>query len=417
MSSQSIKEIARSLTYNHQKRLEVFSALPINIQAKVLVRLSSYVQSQLLPHLDEGLQLALLSYLDPDDATDILQILPKKSREKLLSQLSENLQEDISLLLQFDPKTAAGLMSLNYIRVEADQTIDDVSEAIQVHEQRTGKFPIVLVVEGDNLIGYIPNHKLAFASKKLPVKEYIRKIPRLKHTTEYRKVLRHFLDHPHGKTAVMGENGTVLGILYSDDVLRVIRDQEASTLYDFAGVRSEETVFDSIKNKVKFRYKWLIINLGTAFLAAATINLFQGTLTKYVLLAVYMPIVAGMGGNSATQTLAVLVRGISLQEITLATCLPALKRELGAALVNGVINGLLVAAIVLVFNRQPILAFVLAVAMILNLLVAAFFGTLIPLLMAKLGKDPAASATIFITTATDVLGFLVFLGLATTLLG
>lgn len=344
-------------------------------------------------------------------------MLLKKRQEKLLKELSTNLQEEISLLLQFDPKTAAGLMSLNYIRADAEQRMGEITEALQQHEKRTGKFPIVLVVEDKKLIGYIPNHKLVFAETNKPVKNYIRKIPQIKHTTDRRKVLKHFLDHPHSKTAVIGENGAILGILYSDDVLRVIREQEAATLYDFAGVRNEETVFDSIKTKVKFRYKWLIINLGTAFLAAATINLFNETISKYVLLAVYMPIVAGMGGNSATQTLAVLVRGISLDQIDLKTSLPALKKEVGAALVNGIINGLLVASIVVLFNRDLKLALVLAIAMIINLLVAGFFGTLIPLIMARLGKDPAASATIFITTATDVLGFLAFLGLATIILG
>ena len=130
-----------------------------------------------------------------------------------------------------------------------------------------------------------------------------------------------------------------------------------------------------------------------------------------------MPIVAGMGGNAATQTLAVLVRGIALNQIDLATALPALKKEVGAALINGLINGVLVAGVVIIFNRDVKVALILAAAMVANLIVAGFFGTLVPLIMSKLKKDPATSATIFITTATDVLGFMVFLGLATLILG
>lgn len=417
MKASEVKKLAHTLTYKHRDRLSLFTSLPIETQTQVLLKLSTAIQAKIFKELNDELQVAILSYLDPDDATDMLQLLPKKKQEKLLKELSNNLQEDISLLLQFDPKTAAGLMSLNYIRVNADQKMYEITEAIQQHEKRTGKFPIVLVVEDKKLIGYVPNHKLVFADSGKLVKNYIRKIPQIKHTTDKQKVLKHFLDHPHSKTAVIGENGSILGILYSDDVLRVIREQEGASLYDFAGVRNEETVFDSVKTKVLFRYKWLIINLGTAFLAAATINLFNETISKYVVLAVYMPIVAGMGGNSATQTLAVLVRGIALEQIDLKTSLPVLKREVGAALVNGIINGLLVAGIVLIFNRDLKLAIVLALAMVINLLVAGFFGTIIPLIMARLGKDPAASATIFITTATDVLGFLAFLGLATVLLG
>jgi len=129
-----------------------------------------------------------------------------------------------------------------------------------------------------------------------------------------------------------------------------------------------------------------------------------------------MPIIAGMGGNAATQTLAVIVRGITLKQINLKTCLPTLRREITAAFVNGLINAVLIALVVIAINRDFKIAFILSLAMVANLLVAAFFGTLIPLIMKKLGKDPATSATIFITTATDVLGFLVFLGLATLIL-
>ena len=215
---------------------------------------------------------------------------------------------------------------------------------------------------------------------------------------------------------MLNDAGDVLGIIYSDEVLKLIQQREASSLYDFAGISQEESVTDSAKRKIQNRYRWLIINLGTAFLAAGTIGLFEETLQKYVLLAIYMPIVAGMGGNAATQTLAVLVRGISLKQIELKTAWRPLRNEIGASLANGLINGVLVAAVVIIFNHDVRIAIILALAMIINLIVAAFFGTIVPLIMSRLGKDPAASATIFITTATDVLGFLAFLGLATAIL-
>lgn len=207
-----------------------------------------------------------------------------------------------------------------------------------------------------------------------------------------------------------------MGIIYSDDVLQLIEEKEAATLYDFAGVSSEEGVSDSSARKVKFRYKWLIINLATAFLASFVVSQFESTISEYVLLAVYMPIVAGMGGNAATQTLAVLVRGIALKQISLRTAFKTLKNEVGAGFINGLINGFLVAFVVLVKDHDVKIAIILALAMVINMIVAATFGTLVPLIMAKLRKDPATSATIFITTATDVLGFLAFLGLATIIL-
>ncbi|MCA9353881.1 magnesium transporter, partial [Candidatus Nomurabacteria bacterium] len=168
-----------------------------------------------------------------------------------------------------------------------------------------------------------------------------------------------------------------MGIIYSDDVLQLIEEKEAATLYDFAGVSSEEGVSDSSARKVKFRYKWLIINLATAFLASFVVSQFESTISEYVLLAVYMPIVAGMGGNAATQTLAVLVRGIALKQISLRTAFKTLKNEVGAGFINGLINGFLVAFVVLVKDHDVKIAIILALAMVINMIVAATFGTLV----------------------------------------
>jgi magnesium transporter len=267
-----------------------------------------------------------------------------------------------------------------------------------------------------NLTGYLPGHELGFARPTELIGKYIKRMPTISYAATHQDVVRQFNSHPHGKVAVLNDAGDVLGIIYSSEVLKLINDHQASSLYDFAGIRQEESVTDSARRKTQNRYRWLIINLGTAFAAAFTIGMFEDTLEKYVLLAIYMPIVAGMGGNAATQTLAVVVRGIALKQIELKTAWGTLKNELGAGLANGLINGVLVAVVVILINHDYKIAFILGTAMIVNLLVAAFFGTLVPLIMSKLGKDPAASATIFITTATDILGFLAFLGLATIVL-
>jgi magnesium transporter len=262
----------------------------------------------------------------------------------------------------------------------------------------------------------LPGHELGFIRTHEKIGKYVKRLLTIRSSASHKEVVEFFRSHPHNKVAVLDENNNVVGIIYSDDVLRLLQEQESSSLYGFAGVSAEENVTDPAKRKVKFRYKWLIINLGTAFLAASVVGLFEETITKYVLLAVYMPIVAGMGGNAATQTLAVVVRGIALKQIELKNAFRTLKNELGAGFINGLINGFLVAFIVLVKDREPAIALILALAMVLNLIVAALFGTIVPLIMQKLRKDPATSATIFITTATDVLGFLAFLGLATLIL-
>jgi magnesium transporter len=307
-------------------------------------------------------------------------------------------------------------MNLDYIQVDIGDDIASVSEQVKTHEKRTGKIPATLIMEKGKFYGYLPAYELGLRSPHDKAVRYAQKVIQVKYNTKKSQVIDNFRKNPHGKVVVLGEAGNVIGIIYSDDVLKFLHDQDTTSLYDFAGVSQEESVYDSTRNKVRYRYKWLILNLATAFLAAFTVGLFEGTISKYVLLAVYMPVVAGMGGNAATQTLAVLVRGISLKQISLKTMWNTLRSELGAGFINGLINGFLIIGIIAIKDRDLIMGLLLGAAMIINLLIAALFGTMVPLVMKKLGKDPASSATIFITTATDVLGFLTFLGLASLIL-
>lgn len=402
--------------FRKDKRTELFLELPTKKRIQLLHSVTATVRKDILQHIPEIDIVEILEVLDPDEATDLLQLIGPRKREKVLLRLSQSLKDSLSTLLEFDPETAAGLMTLDYIQVDVNDNVSSVAKRFKQHEKATGRLPVILVMKEDRLSGFLPGHELGFASRSELIGKYVKRLPTISYAATHEEVMRKFQSHPHSKVAVMNDNGSVLGIIYSDDILKIMQDNEASSLYDFAGIRQEESVTDGVRRKVQNRYRWLIVNLGTAFMAAATIGLFEDTLQKYVLLAIYMPIVAGMGGNAATQTLAVQVRGIALKQIELKTAWNTLKNELGAAFINGVINGVLVAAIVMVFNQDIKIAIILALAMVINLLVAAVFGTLVPLLMEKLGKDPAASATIFITTATDVLGFLAFLGLATVIL-
>lgn len=415
-TDKKLQEIIHRLSYHPNKRLDNFRLLNFKERRDVMLRLTKHIQYDIFSKLEKEEAVNLLEQMDNDEATDLLQLLPAKKRTVITNELNEQLKTDISLLLKFDPETAAGLMNIDYILIESDDTIATVARQVKVHEKRTGKLPAILVMEKNKLIGYLPGHQLGFGKISEKAKKYVKKIKTIKYNAEIDRVLEIFRHHPHNKIVVIGEKGNILGIIYSDDILRVVQERESSSLYDFAGVHDEESVFDNTRRKVKFRYKWLILNIATAFLAAFTVGLFDATISKYVLLAVYMPIVAGMGGNAAAQTLAIMVRGIALKQIKPKNILTVLKNELGSGSINGIINGLIVASVVIIKDHDIKIAFILAVAMIINLLVAAFFGTLIPLLMKSLGKDPASSASIFITTATDVLGFLAFLGLATLIL-
>lgn len=404
------------ILFQKDKRARVFLELEPDKRIDMLRSVTKAVRKDLLRKLPEEELVKLLQTLSPTEATDLLQLLSKAKRERVLSGVSQELKDSLSTLLAFDPETAAGLMNLDYIQVEADENIEAAAKKFMRHEQQTGRPPVIIIMDQGKAIGTLPGHRLGLAAKSELIGKYSKKLLTVTYAARHRDVVALFQANPHNKIAVLNDSNEVVGIIYSDDMLKILQDDQASSLYNFAGIVQSESVTDSAKAKVKNRYRWLIINLATAFLASFTVGRFEPVLSKYVLLAVYMPIVAGMGGNAATQTLAVQVRGIALKQIELKTAWKTLRNELGAGLMNGLINGVLVAAVVMVLNRDAKIAIILAMAMIINLLVAGFFGTLVPLIMQKLGKDPATSATIFITTATDILGFMAFLGLATIIL-
>jgi magnesium transporter len=413
--SAELFKLSKEVAINSKSRLKIFKEQDLETQVAVLASQTRPTKKSIVTNLAEEDLMAILEKLDPDDATDILHLFSPRKRRAIIKKLSKELQEAVKNLLYLESDSAAGLMSVNYVQVDSKDNIEHTAKKIKLHERRTGKIPVTLVLEEGQLLGHLPGAELGLNRASEKVGKLAKKIATVQKTATQKEVEDLFQSHPHNKVVVMDDNG-IAGIIYSDDVLQAMEKTESSSLYNFAGVRQEEDVADSVKQKVGFRYKWLIINLATAFLAAFTVGLFEGTISKFVLLAVYMPIVAGMGGNAATQTMAVMVRGIALGQVSLKSFFKTLKNEVGASIINGFINGFLVAAIVLFKDHDAKLALVLALAMVINLIVAAIFGTVVPLIMKRLGKDPASSATIFITTGTDVLGFMAFLGLATLIL-
>jgi len=414
----STDKYVRKIETSLQERLTIFLEIDPKIQGFVILKLATKIQKDLLSQLNDEELITLLNYPDPDEVTDILQLVDERRAQNILEKFSANLKEKVEFLLKFNPKAAAGLMNLDYVVAQSGDGIHKILESVINHEKRNGKFPTILVVENGKLLGELPGHILITHStgKIDKIQSLIKKLPSLAYDTDERKVVNSFIKHPHDKVVVLDKDESILGIIHSDDILRLLGKHSMKDLYGFAGVDSEEDVLDSAMAKVKYRYKWLILNLGTAFLAASVVGLFENTIAKFTLLAVYMPIVAGMGGNAGTQTMAVTIRGLVLKEVDLKNGRRLIFNEVKAGAVNGLINGLIVATVAIIFNQNPALGFVIGIAMVFNLIVAGFFGAVVPLIMKAIGKDPASSATIFITTATDVLGFFVFLGLASLVL-
>lgn len=416
MSEVDLDKIINQLNYRPKEKLSLFLSLSNERKAFVLVNLKKEAQKIIVKNFKDKDLAEILEHLDSDEINRIIQFLPKGKQNKIIDKLSDEIKNGVSFLSQFDSKTATGLMSLNYIQVEDSDTIAEVSKQIKIREKKTGKIPVIVVMRKGEIVGTLPGYRLGLARTSQLIKKFIVRTEVVNHNDEYSDLLRIFKKSSKDKVIVAGESGNVLGIIFASDVLLVSGNDNNGSLYSFAGVKKEEKSFDSVWRKFKHRYKWLILNLGTAFLAVMVVSSFEETINKFVLLAAYMPIVAGMGGNAATQTLVVVVRGISLGEISFKNGFKFIYKEIGAGLLNGLVNGFLVALIATFFNQNPLLGLVTGIAIVFNLIVASFFGSIVPLIMKKLGRDPATSASVFITTATDVIGFFVFLGLASIIL-
>ncbi len=416
-NNNGLSELVKSITYNAKDRLEHFHALPPETQSAVFEKLSPHVQQSILEKLKTDEIVQLLDHFDLQRAENILARMgSQKRREQLALRLKTELKEKAEYFLRFHPKAELSLLNFNYLLLAEDATIDEASDAIDEHYTEVGKFPEVLVHRSGVCIGEVLPGVLIRESQHKKLAPFITPVTTVSYQADLNEVVEVFNKTKHGKIAVLDTDGSVVGVIYADNALRLFGADPAASLYDFAGVADSERARDGMWSKVKHRYKWLIINLGTGFMAASVVSLFENTLNELVLLAIYMPIVAGMGGNAATQTLAVIVRGITMGEVALKDSFKPIMNEVGAGFINGAINGVLVAIVATFWNQSPMLGLVLAIAMIVNLVIAGFFGAFIPLLMKAMGKDPATSATIFITTATDVFGFFVFLGLATLVL-
>ncbi len=398
---------------NSRTNCAEFMKVPVNIQARVFLFLPQHIQKNILQNISEIHLLKLLKYPAPDDVTDIIQKLSYFKRKKILDKLETELREKVSYLLKYPEDTAAGMMDLNYVLASVDLKFKDLANIVEKHKNKTGKDPVVLVEENGVLLGELSATSFILNSPSKEIKNNITKIPVVKYNEKHSKVFKLFEHNKNNKIVVLDSDNSIMGIIYAHDIYKLVKKQRTKDMYDFAGLKQEEDIFDSFYLKFKNRCFWLVINLFTAFLASLVVAIFRDVISAVVMLAAYMPIVAGMGGNAGTQTLAVTVRGLALHNLKTKALSRIYFNELVSAFLIGLVVGAFAIVLAYVLNASLIFGVIVAVSVLANLLVAATVGFFIPVLLKKLGKDPATSSSIFITTFTDVLGFFVFLGLAT----
>jgi magnesium transporter len=353
-----------------------------------------------------------LRQLQPDDLTDTLAALSPERQEIILNKLGTARRQETSKLLGYAPDTAGGIMNTDFVALPETMLVEEAINQLR-QQTSTETFYVYVIDKNERLVGVVSFRDLVVSAPAKSLAEIMKKDPvSVEATTNQAEVADIIARYDLLSLPVVDTNYRLIGRVTVDDAIDVIEEEATQDIYRLASLSAEEHVSTPILTAASRRAPWLLINLGTALLAAGVVAYFQDTISQYVVLAAMMPIVAGMGGNAGTQSLAVVVRALALGEIDWTVGARVILKEVGIGVLNGGLNGFVMAIIAWAWYRNLALAALMFVAMIVNLVIAGLFGALVPLVLGKLRQDPALGSSIFVTTATDVGGFLVFLGLA-----
>ena len=400
------------------KRMVVWGLVDPEDDGEVLVHVGDEVRESLIADMDPDEIVAAVEDLDIDDLADLVEDLPEAVTGQILQAMDRENRERLEQALSYDEDTAGRLMNPEVVTVRADTTVDVVLRFLRLR----GELPehtdhLYVVNRRHQLMGWVALQDLVTRDPSTPINELIDEELEALHVDESaREVARKFSDHDWVSAPVVDDGNILRGRITIDDVVDIIREQAEHQALGAAGLDEEEDLFSPVRRAVRGRALWLGINLMTAFLAAAVIGRFEGTIQEIVALAVLMPIVAGIGGNAAIQVLTLMVRGLTLGQVASSNARILLWKEIRVALINGLMIGGLVGLVALLWFRDPVLSLVIGGALVLTLLTAALTGVAVPLLLRRMRIDPAVAGTVVVTAVTDVMGFLSFLGLATLIL-
>jgi len=400
------------------KRLMVWGLVDAEDDGEVLVHVGEEVRESLLRDMDEDEIVAAAESLDIDDLADLFDDLPDTVTDSVLQSLDRSDRDRLEQALSYPEDSAGRLMNPDAVTVRPDVTVDVVLRYLRLRGELPDHTDHLYVVSRRNqYLGRVALSRIITSQADTPINELVDDTqPPVSVEMSSEAVAQSFADHDWITAPVVDDNNVLLGRITIDDVVDIIRYQAEHQVMSAAGLDEEEDLFSPVPRAVRRRLVWLGINLATAFLAASVVGRFEATIEKIVALAILMPIVAGMGGNAGTQVLALMIRGLALGQVSASNAAVLLWKEVRVALMNGIALGLLLGAIVWLWFGDPALSAVIASALTINLLSAASAGVMVPLTLKRLGFDPALAGGVILTTVTDVMGFLAFLGLGTVFL-
>ena len=383
-------------------------------EGEVIQYLNEDLQNDILRELNAEQVAELTEGLETDDLADILQQLPQQVTSQVLQAMGQQDRHRVETVLSYDEDTAGGLMNTDTITVRRNHTVELVLRYLRRHESIPEMTDNILVVNRDDeLLGILPLREVLVSDPNTSVREVMREdIEAIPVDMEATQIAQLFEQHDWVSAPVVDNNKKLLGRITIDDVVDVIRDSTEHSLMSMAGLDEEDDTFAPIIKTAKRRALWLGVNLMTAVLASIVIYLFQDTIEQVVYLAVLMPIVANMGGVAGTQTLTLVIRSLALGHISPSNSRWLLTRELGVAVLNGALWAFVISLIAFMWYRDLLLSYIIASAMLINLVTAALAGAYLPLFLQRIKIDPALAGSVALTTVTDSIGFFAFLGLA-----
>ncbi|UGB39423.1 magnesium transporter [Frateuria soli] len=396
------------------ERLAVWQRVKADRDGEILLEVSDAVRESLIADMDQREILAAVEPLDADELADLVEDLPTEVLPELMASLDAQQRERVQSALSWDEDQIGSLMDFEMVTIREDVSLETVLRYLRRFEELPAQTDKLFVINQDNLLtGVLPLHWLLVNPPEKMVSEVMAPDVNTFHPADDAyEVAQAFERYDLVTAPVVDDGGRLIGRITVDAMVDVIREESESEALNRAGLREEEDIFASVWASLRNRWSWLAINLVTAFIASRVIGLFEGAIEKLVALAALMPIVAGIGGNSGNQTITMIVRALALNQITPDSARRLWRKELAVSLFNGLIWGGVIGIVAWLLYENIALGLVMTAAMTLNLLLAAFAGVGIPMLMMKFGRDPALGSSVLITAMTDSGGFFIFLGLA-----
>ena len=405
-----VANLIENLAY--ETRVKLIEIESFNVAPEIFIELNESIQSEVLQLLSINSISNIIKRLESDDAVSILENLELNKKNLILDKLPPKDRFLLEEGLSYPEDSAARIMQREFTAIPSDWTVGQTIDYLRESKELPQEFLEIFIVDNEFIpIGIVPSSRVLRTSRESKMSSIMREMPVLISVNMDKEEVGHTFENYNLVSAgVVNKNNKLVGMITADDVVTVVQEEAEEDVLLLAGVGNEE-ITDSVFVKTKRRFNWLLVNLATALLASWVISIFGAEIEKVVALAFLMPIVASMGGNAGMQTLAVTIRAIATKELSSSNINKIISKEFFIGVLNGIIFAIITGIIVQLWFKQSDLSIIIAASMVLNMIVAGLCGILIPVTLKKMNIDPALASSVFVTTVTDVIGFLSFLGI------